>query len=94
MRLRPHGHVVARGKVPDNDDDVDNWLSCTTCGDVDGDGYFAGCDAYTIRQQDCEDSNLRIWAACATVFFDRWVGCDRYDTIEEDEIAEQESATR
>ncbi len=32
-----------------DDTDVDNWDSCATCLDADGDGWYVGCDAYTTR---------------------------------------------
>ncbi len=38
-----------------DDADPDNWISCASCIDGDGDGTFAGCDAYITRVQDCDD---------------------------------------
>ena len=41
-----------------NDNDPNNWYSCATCLDLDGDGSFVGCDAYTTRRgPDCDDLN-------------------------------------
>ncbi|MDF1561510.1 MAG: MopE-related protein [Deltaproteobacteria bacterium] len=38
-----------------SDTDPDNWDSCATCVDEDGDGAYAGCDAYVMRAgEDCE----------------------------------------
>jgi len=37
--------------------DPNNWVSCATCVDQDGDVWLVGCDAYvTINGPDCDDS--------------------------------------
>ncbi len=37
------------------DDDADVWVSCGSCLDTDGDGAYAGCDAYVTRVgPDCD----------------------------------------
>lgn len=46
-----------------NDQDQNLWVSCDppTCMDADGDGYWAGCDAYvTMKGPDCNDDNYSI----------------------------------
>jgi N-acetylneuraminic acid mutarotase len=45
-----------------NDADPNNWMSCATCVDADGDGSFIGCDRYlTITGPDCDDNNPAIF---------------------------------
>ncbi len=44
-----------------NDSDPNNWSSCATCADGDGDGYLAGCDRYVgIPGPDCNDNNASV----------------------------------
>jgi hypothetical protein len=73
------------------DDDANNWTAegCADCADNDGDGYFAGCDAYTdLLGPDADDDNPNIWTAdgvtsCVDTDGDGYfVGCDAYDTID------------
>ncbi|HUT52067.1 MAG TPA: putative metal-binding motif-containing protein [bacterium] len=50
-----------------NDNDPNNWRSCASCADSDGDGSFTGCDAYaTILGPDCDDLDPDNWTSCAT----------------------------
>ncbi|MCB0515421.1 MAG: choice-of-anchor B family protein [Chitinophagales bacterium] len=50
------GVSVCDGDCDDND--PNNWTSCANCRDLDGDGWYIGCDAYvTINGPDCDDSN-------------------------------------
>jgi hypothetical protein len=45
-----------------DDDDKDNWISCNTCVDGDGDTSFVGCDAYATRQgPDCDDGDNTVY---------------------------------
>lgn len=43
----------------DSDDaDPDNWTAAGTCVDSDGDGFYLGCDAYSVRSgPDCDDQS-------------------------------------
>ncbi len=43
-----------------DDHDADNWDSCSSCVDVDGDGYFTGCDRYKTRLPDCDDTDVLV----------------------------------
>ncbi|MFO8057438.1 MAG: C13 family peptidase, partial [bacterium] len=66
--------------------DPNNWSSCDTCVDSDGDGWYTGCDAYTtINGPDCDDTDENNWESCATCVdddTDSWyVGCDAYTSI-------------
>ena len=51
---------------PDCDDnDPNNWNSCSTCVDEDLDFFHVGCDAYTtIRGPDCDDHSFTCTASC------------------------------
>ncbi len=52
------GDADGLGTPDDCDDaDPDNQISCATCVDLDGDGAFVGCDAYTTRTLDCDDTD-------------------------------------
>jgi formylglycine-generating enzyme required for sulfatase activity len=72
---------------PDCDDlDMNNWLSCATCTDYDGDGSFAECDDYvTVDGPDCDDLDLNNWLSCATCLDgdtdSYFAGCDAYLSI-------------
>ena len=51
-----------------SDLDANNWKSCATCKDADGDGYFTGCDAYkSIKGPDCNDADAAINPGAAEV---------------------------
>jgi hypothetical protein len=43
-----------------DDDDPNNHASCDACVDADGDGAFAGCDAYVTLVEDCDDADATI----------------------------------
>jgi hypothetical protein len=67
-----------------DDNDTNNWNSCYTCADADGDMWFVGCDRYeTINGPDeCDDDGFN-WTAngclnCADADGDsfRGTGCD------------------
>jgi hypothetical protein len=50
-----------------DDDDENNWTSCDTCGDSDGDGHYGNCDAYvSIVGPDCDDGDENNWTSCDT----------------------------
>jgi Putative metal-binding motif len=76
---------AACGNTLDCDDsDPDNWLSCDTCLDLDGDSVFIGCDGYTQTPgPDCSDDDPDNWASCDTcadVDGDRYFAeCDAYN---------------
>ena len=40
---------------------------CTSCVDMDGDGYFVGCDAYATVQFDCDDTRADVNPAAIEV---------------------------
>ncbi len=40
-----------------DDNDSDNWISCSSCVDLDEDGAYVGCDAFTTRPWDCNDGS-------------------------------------
>ncbi len=63
-----------------DDDDPNNWNSCSTCQDTDGDGYFAACDAYsTIPGPDCSDDNSTVYPGAEQI-------CDRINNNCDDSI--------
>lgn len=51
---------------PDCDDaDPDNWNKCSTCRDLDYDGWYKNCDQYLDRSgPDCDDSDFAEWECC------------------------------
>jgi hypothetical protein len=55
--------IPACGSTVDCDDsDPDNWISCDTCGDADGDLFYAGCDDYSLLPgPDCDDGASLIY---------------------------------
>jgi uncharacterized protein YkwD len=68
-----------------DDDDADNWDSCTTCADGDGDGWYDQCDAYSsVDGPDCNDNDADNWMSCATCDDGDndgyWANCDAYGT--------------
>jgi len=80
------------GDLTDDLDDCDpvdenNWSSCATCVDSDGDGWYTGCDAYTtIDGPDCDDADDNNWSSCGSCVDsdgDSWyTGCDAYTSID------------
>ena len=67
--------------------DENNWISCGTCADLDGDSWYSFCDAYiTINGPDCDDADADNWMSCGTCLdsdSDGWfVGCDSYVSIQ------------
>lgn len=75
---------------PDCDDeDPNNWRSCATCVDQDGDGVMGECDVYDgVDGPDCADDDPNNWDACATCVDQDgdgyFVGCDDFVTLERD----------
>jgi Kazal-type serine protease inhibitor-like protein/putative metal-binding protein len=73
------------GPITDcNDNDPDNWESCDTCADGDGDGYFNNCDSYSIIPgPDCCGLDADVWVSCRTCHDSDhdgyWAGCDAYN---------------
>jgi hypothetical protein len=66
-----------------NDFDANNWTSCATCKDKDGDGRFASCDAYNnLPGPDCDDTDPDNWTTCDTCKDQdsdgHYVGCALY----------------
>lgn len=48
-----------------NDSDPNVWISCATCVDNDGDGYYIGCDTYDTKNgPDCDDSSFKCNVDC------------------------------
>jgi len=51
-----------------DDADPNNWVSCSTCADADGDTAFAGCDAYGgIDGPDCDDTDADVYPGALEV---------------------------
>ena len=78
----------ACGDTVDCDDgDPENWVSCDTCLDIDGDGWYAGCDLYTVTQgPDCDDNDGYNWVSCDSCFDNDGdgyygEGCDDYVSL-------------
>jgi hypothetical protein len=62
----PPGYVATGSDC--NDGDPNNWDSCGTCVDGDGDSAFAGCDRYlTIVGPDCNDADAATFAGAPEV---------------------------
>jgi hypothetical protein len=56
--IKSYCPVVPAAQLDCNDQNINNWKSCSTCVDMDADGYFTGCDSYvTIKGPDCNDSD-------------------------------------
>ena len=79
----PAPAICAMGGNDCNDQDKDNWLGCSDCKDADGDGKYAGCDAYNYRAgPDCNDEDPDNWDSCDTCLDadddGQFAGCDSY----------------
>ena len=78
------GFGLACAAGSDCDDfDPDNWDACATCLDADGDGSFAGCNAYSATVgPDCDDADVDNQSSCSTCVDadgdSSFVGCDQY----------------
>ncbi|MHA1740795.1 MAG: MopE-related protein, partial [Candidatus Thorarchaeota archaeon] len=78
------GVIACKGDC--NDYDPNNWQSCDTCKDADGDGMYGGCDTYiTLQGPDCDDNDPYNWVSCdSCVDADGdgyYVGCDSYSEL-------------
>ena len=61
-----------------DDADENNWISCATCEDGDGDTHFVGCDAYvSINGWDCDDNDDTASTECPTSDF-----VEDFDTLD------------
>lgn len=66
------GDGILGGPLGTDCDDLDpnNWISCATCADGDGDGAFSLCDAYVTLPEDCSDDNPTIHPAAFDILGD------------------------
>ncbi|MCK5801711.1 MAG: putative metal-binding motif-containing protein, partial [Lentisphaeria bacterium] len=81
-----------------DDADENNWTSCDTCVDGDGDGHYAGCDAYTsIDGPDCDDFDENNWISCSDCVDSdgdsAYVDCDAYISIEGPDCDDNDDAS-
>jgi DNA-binding beta-propeller fold protein YncE len=68
-----------------NDADPNNWSSCATCADADGDTWYTGCDRFeTIDGPDCDDSTSSVYPRAGEL-------CDGVDN-DCDSIADEAAA--
>ncbi len=79
------------GPIDCDDGDPNNWASCGSCVDTDGDGWRVGCDAYvTVNGPDCDAADGDHWADCGTCSDadgdDHGVGCDPGPDCDEDPL--------
>ncbi len=74
---------VSCGGTDCDDSDPNVWISCGSCADEDGDGYYAGCDAYnSVQGPDCDDSNTAINPGATEICNGVDDNCDNFVDIE------------
>ena len=65
-----------------DDTDPNNWSSCASCVDADGDGAYTGCDAYVTFDEDCDDANADVFPSNEEIPGDgRDQDCDGMDAV-------------